>query len=345
MAGGTPEMAEVPLVYRVRHVRPRMKQAQVSTVVETSVVRLASWSADEAPAAGTLRTTRDDIVRYRAARGADGEVRLVAPVASRAFSQGNLSAGPFGFPDPSRAGNGPEVDAGDALGEILVSEKAAAQARMSARARRFVLVDGELHASCRPPGWILDYDRTLAPEDRILRRACACPDLDSCHSEDLIEDFMPHAANPARKLAAMFPATPGTPKLLGSIAEEIEDAFAMDTAWRGLRGKLSWTLWNDHGVDRMMFEEESRLRHSLVAACSDWPDARVPGLAASAVRMARIVHGIRSNGNAGLVAHVAAAAAAVEATSAPRPLEARLASAGVAVPRAGDAPGPGGPRM
>jgi hypothetical protein len=364
MARGKLELTVVPMVYRVRHVPPRRKQAILSFVHEQTAVRLPTWDVDEAPAVGKLVNVGAvdwheaagegvalgprAVTTYRAARCPDGVVRLVAPVTSDAMNTDGEAVGldriarapVFHHMSSRYPGYVREVlAAGPGLGNVVGSERQSAQAGTVALARTLVVIDGVLHAPCPPPGWAATRLHPLengpdfafeAKPDPMLRPGVGIRNFSPFGTD--LRDRFGHECRPGR-----WPAT-----WMGSVTEIVRGGFASDLPWHSLKEALSKVLWNGEDIADSLLEDESAARFSLMSAYRSWPVARQPGIVAAGVRLARAVHGIKPNGNVGVLDDMLKAAAELERAAPPMSLERRLEVAGIAIPDIGE--GPAGPR-
>jgi hypothetical protein len=357
MPGGLEELASVPMAYRLRHLPPKRKQAVVSTVCEETVHRIVGWNDDEAPVVARVRTPAKADVLYRAARLGDGSIRLVAPLDSPAFTGERADIIRPGLPPLSwiplfqhpvtRPVNCALFKGlGDNLGVILSGERQAALARTAVIVRTLVVVEGCLHAPCTEPGWLIhvqnDRGRCGGYYDRLKRVNGITAIADQLTDRRIGERFLPFCLNPEQVLTERFDRIAHPLLQAGCIEQLVPGALGGDRHWRTLRDFLLEALDNDPALPTAMLEDELVLRRSLLSALMAWPIERDAALEKAVVRMIRIVHGIKSNGNADLLTGTLLLQEKLAEERAPAPFGERMKAAGLILPEPAIKGGPMG---
>lgn len=355
MANGDMELCALPLIYVVRSVAPRRKQAVKSIVCEESVHRVPSWTSSQAPTVAQVKITHDRpdnqpvIVDYRASRCADGKVRLVSDLESLAFLDENQSVHAPGFP--------PYVNADvfntirnlmrSLINECMVpselngrtivsSERSSAIEYLSQITQSLVLIDGRLHAPVAEPGWGIEvnYNRYRAiPINSI--KSC----VDSGYGL-----FVAYSHKPTKAITELLPflgvSNTNNIEPDENIRELVQGALGGDYMWRHLRNILG-EHFNDSKLDFMdMTQGEINLYGMVSAAQKHWPQERKAGLAQACLRLSRVIHGIKPNGNADMLKNMISVVQSLQDTPAPLPLEQRLVLGGLLLPGLEDTANP-----
>ena len=329
MTNGSLELVSLPLYYQVRHLPEKKKQAIVSKVYEEIVCRVPAWSNHNAPVVAKLES--ETTIEYRAARGKDGKVRLVAPVDSSAFAlpTRNSKTGIdfFNFPlqvHPNFLEFTPLAKEG--IGKIITSQRNGACVRNMGLLNQMVLVDGRLHAPCKEPGWTFKVlggsDYNTGPLESL--KVIPAPKYK--------DRFLSFCYNPRQELDSVHLGTDWPIPTSGTIHQEISKCLVGDHVWSGFLKSAEWVASNSQDALSSLMDDETQLRNHLLLDLSNPPQERDSRLVLSAIRMARVVHGVSSNKNAQMLTSIIESAKKLAANPAPMNLEMRLKVAGTTIP-------------
>jgi hypothetical protein len=342
MPGGQLELTTMPMVYQVRHVPPQRKRAVMSYVAETTVQRIPDWSVDEAPVVATMTAVDGFATHYRVARGADGIVRLVGSVHSEVFQSAFHAR--EGVNDAARVAHIPmfqrtsQADGmiglkglGDVSGQVLSTGRQGAQAQTMQLLGSLVIVDGELHAPCPEPGWVLSVRHSGAPAyTRCIDSISASTDPRSDYSHSGTFLAFTHQLEDAIRQTSL-PCDFARLRHGGSIVEHVRGSLSGDWRWRRFSEFVRKAINQDPAVTAFLTDEETALRSSLLHAHRNWPSERSELLLKAGMRFIRIIHGERAVDNAAMLDGAMALYKDMAQNPTPMPLERRLQLAGLEI--------------